>query len=266
MRLKISHKTVYSYDKPVHYALQQIRLTPRSAEGQTVLNWTSTFTGGTKQLSFDDQFRNPVELVLMSDADRLEIVSEGEVEVEDRNGVVGMGKSLMPLWVFLPKTAATSPGPQLRKLVKPFEKDVADDPLGTMHRLSAAIAEAVPYTKGATTSATTAEEAVVAGQGVCQDHAHVMIAASRLLGRPARYVSGYLMMDGVTDQEASHAWCEIFIDGLGWVGFDVSNAVCPDDRYVRVAVGRDYADAAPVHGLRQGDAQEELCVSLQVQQ
>jgi len=74
------------------------------------------------------------------------------------------------------------------------------------------------------------------------------------------------MMDEVPEQEAGHAWAELMIDGLGWVGFDVSNAVCPDDRYVRVAVGRDYADAAPVHGLRQGDASEELCVSLQVQQ
>ncbi|MWB78565.1 transglutaminase family protein [Pseudooceanicola sp. 216_PA32_1] len=266
MRLKISHKTTYTYDKPVYYALQQIRLTPRTADGQKVLNWTSTFTGGERQVSFEDQFRNPVDLVLMAGTEKLEIVSEGEVEVEDRNGVVGMGKGLMPLWVFMPKTAATSPGPQLRKLVKPFEKQVAEDQLATMHRLSEAIGEAVEYTVGATTSATTAEEAVVAGKGVCQDHAHVMITAARLLGRPARYVSGYLLMEGVTEQDATHAWCEIFIERLGWVGFDVSNAVCPDDRYVRVAVGRDYADAAPVHGLRQGDAQEELCVSLQVQQ
>ncbi|OWU83337.1 transglutaminase [Oceanicola sp. 22II-s10i] len=266
MRLRISHKTVYTYDRPVHYALQQVRLTPRDAVGQKVLSWNSTITGGSKQCTFDDEFRNHVDLVLMEDAERLEIVSEGEVEVEDRAGVIGMGKSFAPLWLFLHKTPATTPGAQIRKLAKSVEKDLAENQLSAMHALSAAVAEAVAYEKGTTGASTTAEEAVTAGTGVCQDHAHVMISAARHLNRPARYVSGYLMMDGVDTQEASHAWCEVWVDGLGWVGFDVSNAMCPDDRYVRVAIGRDYADAAPVHGIWQGEAKEELCVSLQVQQ
>jgi transglutaminase-like putative cysteine protease len=266
MRLKISHKTIYSYDQPVHYALLQLRLTPRNSAGQSVVSWRSTIAGGDRQVSFDDQFRNRVDLVLMQDTDRLEIVSEGEVDVEDRAGVVGPGEALTPHWLFLRRTPATAPGAQLRKLARQVEGALAENQLNAMHMLSEAVGAAVTYQKGTTTAATTAEEAVQAGQGVCQDHAHVMIAAARHLGRPARYVSGYLMMEGVTDQEASHAWAEVFIDGLGWVGFDVSNAQCPDDRYVRVAVGRDYADAAPVHGLRQGDATEELCVSLQVQQ
>jgi len=266
MRLKISHKTVYSYDQPVHYALQQLRLTPRTSEGQRVIEWKSTVTGGTKQLSFEDQYRNPVDLVLIEDGERIEIVSEGEVEVEDRHGVVGPGRTLAPLWLFRQATPATKPGPQIRRLAKPFEKQADEDQLGAMHALCGAMAEAVAYAKGTTDAATTAEEAVAAGQGVCQDHAHAMISAARLLGRPARYVSGYLMMEGVDMQEASHAWCEVWLDGLGWVGFDVSNAQCPDDRYVRVALGRDYGDAAPVHGLRQGAASEELCVSVQVQQ
>ncbi|WP_375689166.1 transglutaminase domain-containing protein [Pseudooceanicola sp. LIPI14-2-Ac024] len=266
MRLKISHKTIYTYDQPVHYALLQLRLTPRDAMGQKVVSWKSTLTGGSKQVSFEDQYRNHVDLVLMEDADRLEIVSEGEVEVEDRSGVVGTSRSLVPNWMFLRKTTATTPGAHVRRLAKQVEGEVAENQLGGMHALSEAVGEAVSYTKGATHAATTAEEALTAGKGVCQDHAHVMIAAARQLGLPARYVSGYLMMDGVTEQEASHAWAEVWVEGLGWVGFDVSNEVCPDDRYVRVAVGRDYADAAPVHGLRQGDAAEELCVSLQVQQ
>jgi len=266
MRLKISHKTTYTYDQPVHYALLQLRLTPRNSAGQTVLSWSSQLTGGDRQVTFDDQFRNKVELVLMQDTDRLEIVSEGEVEVEDRAGVVGPGEALTPHWLYLRKTAVTTAGTQVRRIAKQVEAAVAENQLSGIHALSEAVGAAVKYQKGQTNAATTAEEAVSAGHGVCQDHAHVMIAAARHLGRPARYVSGYLMMEGVTDQEASHAWAEVFVDGLGWVGFDVSNEVCPDDRYVRVAVGRDYADAAPVHGLRQGDAAEELCVSLQVQQ
>lgn len=266
MRLKISHKTTYTYDKPVHYALLQLRLTPRNAAGQSVISWKSTLTGGDMQVSFDDQFRNRVDLVLMQDAERLEILSEGEVEVEDRAGVIGAGEALTPLWLYQRRTPVTTPGAQVRKIAKQVEGLMAENQLSAMHELSKAIGAAVSYKKGTTHAATTAEEAVSAGQGVCQDHAHVMIAAARHLGLPARYVSGYLMMEGVTDQEASHAWAEVNVAGLGWVGFDVSNEQCPDDRYVRVAVGRDYADAAPVHGLRQGDASEELCVSLQVQQ
>lgn len=266
MRLKISHKTIYTYDKPVHYALLQLRLTPRNAVGQRVISWESHLTGGDRQVTFDDQFRNRVDLIMMQDTDRLEIHSVGEVEVEDRAGVVGPGEAMTPLWLFLRKTAMTTPGSHVRKLARQVESAFTENQLSGAHALAEAVAAAVEYRTGTTTAMTTAEESIASGQGVCQDHAHIMIAAARHLGIPARYVSGYLMMDEVPEQEAGHAWAELMIDGLGWVGFDVSNAVCPDDRYVRVAVGRDYADAAPVHGLRQGDASEELCVSLQVQQ
>ena len=108
---------------------------------------------------------------------------------------------------------------------------------------------AVVYTLKSSDVATTAEAALTAGRGVCQDQAHVFIAAARALGIPARYVSGYLLIDGREEQEAGHGWAEGFVDGLGWIGFDVANAICPDDRYVRVASGRDYLDAAPVKGL-----------------
>ena len=239
MRLNITHKTTYSYDRPVHYALLQLRMTPRSAAGQKVLNWSTTLEGATSQVTYDDHFRNVTELIEMdAGSSAVSITCQGEVEVENLNGVIGMGTGLAPLWLFLQQTPATVPGPT----------------------------DAVTYRTGMTLSTTPAEDAASEGQGVCQDHAQIMIAAARHLGLPARYVSGYLLMDEVVDQEASHAWAEVWIEGLGWVGFDVSNAVCPDDRYVRVALGRDYGEAAPVHGLRQGNATEELCVSLQVQQ
>ena len=83
---------------------------------------------------------------------------------------------------------------------------------------------------------------------------------------PARYVSGYLMMDDRVDQDATHAWAEAHVEGLGWVGFDVSNGISPDERYVRIATGRDARDASPTEGLRVGDAAEHMIVSLQVQQ
>jgi transglutaminase-like putative cysteine protease len=122
------------------------------------------------------------------------------------------------------------------------------------------------YEHGHTHVASTAEEALAQGRGVCQDHAHVFIAAARRLGYPTRDVSGYLLMDEVVDQDASHAWAEAWVEGLGWVGFDISNGISPDEQYVSVATGLDYQDAAPVSGVRFGAGGEVLRVSLQVQQ
>jgi transglutaminase-like putative cysteine protease len=126
--------------------------------------------------------------------------------------------------------------------------------------------ERVEYAAGHTDADTPAEQALVTGKGVCQDHAQIFIAASRALGIPARYVSGYLMMDDRVDQDAGHAWAEAHVDGLGWVGFDVSNGICPDARYVRMATGRDYRDAAPIRGIRFGVHEETMHVSLAVEQ
>ncbi|MFU8881464.1 MAG: transglutaminase family protein [Rhodobacterales bacterium] len=267
MRLKISHVTTYSYDAPDHYALLQLRMTPRSGHGQKVIDWTSTITGGTKQLSFADQFNNHVDLVLVDrDATVVEVRSEGVIETEDRAGVIGPNNGLAPVWMFTATTPSTSPGPALRKLVTLARKIAADNDLDRMHRLSATILEMVPWRTGSTDTMTTAEAALDAGTGVCQDHAHIMIAVARALGYAARYVSGYLLIDGQTEQDASHAWCEVYLDPLGWVGFDVSNGISPDDRYVRVAIGLDYVDASPINGHRMGSGAEAMNVRLQVAQ
>jgi len=144
------------------------------------------------------------------------------------------------------------------------------DNLVRMHSLSDHIADSVVYEVGTTDAKTTAEDALAAGTGVCQDHAHILIAAARKLGFPARYVSGYLMMNERVDQEASHAWTEVYLDPVGWVGFDVSNRISPDARYVRVATGLDYFEAAPVSGLRMGSGDaamaDTMLVNIAVQQ
>jgi transglutaminase-like putative cysteine protease len=128
------------------------------------------------------------------------------------------------------------------------------------------VRDAIVYTPGSTDTGTTAEQAITQAKGVCQDHAHSFCAAARLMGLPARYVSGYLLMDDRAQQDATHGWAEAHIDGLGWVGFDVSNGICPDERYVRVATGLDYREAAPVTGMHFGGGGEVMLVSLQVQQ
>jgi transglutaminase-like putative cysteine protease len=169
-----------------------------------------------------------------------------------------------PLWHFAQATALTEPGARIKGLARIVGE--TDTILNGLHDLSMAIIAAVPYETGQTNSETPAEEAVKIGRGVCQDHANIFTSAARLAGLPARYVSGYLMMNDRVDQDASHAWAEVHVDGLGWVGFDVSNGVSPDERYVRTAIGRDAHDAAPISGLRHGAAIESMIVSLQVQQ
>ncbi|MGR3548990.1 MAG: transglutaminase-like domain-containing protein, partial [Roseovarius sp.] len=141
-----------------------------------------------------------------------------------------------------------------------------DGDLARLHDLSRRVHDAITYETGKSEVAWTAEDALTAGHGVCQDHAHVFIACARAMGLPARYVSGYLRMDGQDEQSATHAWAEAHVEGLGWVGFDVSNAISPDTRYVRVATGLDYTEAAPVSGHRYGAATENMDVTLQVTQ
>ena len=130
-----------------------------------------------------------------------------------------------------------------------------------------AVRDRVEYVPGATDAHTGAAEALADGKGVCQDHAHIFIAAARTLAIPARYVTGYLVLDGEQGTaDAHHAWAEAWVEGLGWVGFDVANRVCPTDRYVRLAAGLDAGYAAPIVGSRRGGETETLDVSVTVQQ
>jgi transglutaminase-like putative cysteine protease len=267
MRLNISHSTRYTYDSPVQYGLQELRLTPLDGPGQVVKDWTITVEGGVKEASFFDQHNNKVWLVSFSGtAHEITVTCAGVVETRDVAGVVGLHRDYSPLWYFERPTPLTQPGPGLRKLAKSVGAG-GKEAVPLLHDLSAAILAEVAYETGHTTTGHSAEEALGAGRGVCQDHSHIFIACARLMGFPARYVSGYLMLDGQEHQDASHAWAEAHIDGLGWVGFDVSNGISPDARYVRIATGLDYSDAAPISGLRFGDpGNESLVVDIQVAQ
>lgn len=266
LRLRIKHRTVYRYAEPVAYGLQQLRLTPKSRLGQSVLTWQTQIEGGQRELEFDDQHANRVMLISFSgEGHEITVTSEGEVETMDRAGVIGKQAGFAPLWYFERPTALTKPGAGIRSLIKGLATEETD-PIARMHALSARVLERMPYEKGTTTSEHPAEEALGLETGVCQDHAHVFITAARAMGVPARYVSGYLLLDGTVSQEAGHAWAEVHIDPLGWIGFDVSNEVCPDARYVRVATGLDAREAAPVRGMHFGrQIGEELSVEIEVQ-
>ncbi|WP_028640104.1 transglutaminase family protein [Novosphingobium acidiphilum] len=250
MRLAIEHATTYRFSGPIRQGQQRLRLTPVSSAGQSVIAWDIACEGAQIEVGYDDEYTNRVTLVgLTPGTPAVTIRAHGVVETRDESGVTGRHAGYLPLWHFSRDTALTARGTKVAALVGGLENGAARDPLATLHTLTERVRAAVVYAQGHTDVATTAEAALTAGRGVCQDQAHVFIAGARALGIPARYVSGYMLIDGREQQDAGHGWAEGFVDGLGWIGFDVANAICPDDRYVRVACGRDYRDAAPVKSM-----------------
>jgi Transglutaminase-like enzymes, putative cysteine proteases len=264
MLLRISHLTSYSYASPASYALQRLRLTPQDGPTQRVVSWQSAVEGAKVEARYGDHFGNLVELVsIAGQAHEIRIMASGIIETIDTAGVVGPHRGFMPLWLYRRETVLTRPGKAIRELARGHDRGSA---LDRLHGLKSAIHAAMRFVPGETHAETAGEDALAAGVGVCQDHAHVFLAAARTMGFPARYVSGYLYMDGQTEQVASHAWAEAHVDDLGWVGFDAANDISPDGRYVQIAYGLDYRDAAPVSGFQTGAAGEALSVSITVEQ
>jgi transglutaminase-like putative cysteine protease len=187
----------------------------------------------------------------------------GEVETHDTGGVVLGAVERFPARVFLRDTPLTEPNAELRAYAERFSGP-ADRALARLHDLLAALHDAMTFDVAATVAATSAAQAFAQKRGVCQDLAHVFIVCARLMGIPARYVSGHLARDDGGDQDAAHAWAEAYVDNLGWVGFDAANCVSPTQAYVRVAIGLDYLGAAPVRGSRYGGGAEHLDVRLRV--
>ena len=266
MRLTVDHTSTYTYENGISYALQQIRKRPVSLPSQSILSWDLTIEGARRETSYTDHNGNLVDLIqLEPGVTSVSVSVKGDVETHDTSGVMGGHGQLVPLWLYQRPTPLTAPAKGLRALAGKFSRHPAED-IGVLHELMAEIAKIVAYQTNETDSGTTAEDALQKGQGVCQDHAHIFITVARLLGYPARYVSGYLMMTDRVEQDAGHAWAEAWVDGLGWTGFDVSNGISPDARYIQVATGLDYSDAAPIRGLVYGAGRENLVVSIQVQQ
>lgn len=262
MRIAIHHRTCYRYDEPVTYSAQTLRLTPSSTASQEVLGWSIHAPGIERAATFVDGFGNQVHLITVTEPHQeIVIAVDGEVETSDTAGVLEGFKEVAPRSLFLRPTPLTRADAEIEALA---EAASGDNTLERLHDLMRRVRERIDYRPGETHSATPAAEAVARGVGVCQDHAHVFIAAVRTLGVPARYVGGYLWATEGEPQEAQHAWAEAFIESLGWVGFDVSNGICPDPHYIRVACGLDYGYAAPVRGARRGGGDEVLDVHVEV--
>jgi transglutaminase-like putative cysteine protease len=266
MLLSISHTTSYQFSESVAYGLQRLRLTPKTTHGQEIVDWSMALEGVQFEAEYEDQHHNHTTLVSVTPGTQhVKVACTGSVNTADNAGMIGQHAGHMPLWCFLRKTALTEPGPNIKALLANVDAD-REKPLEFLHALSSTVREAVSYETGMTDVETTAEEALTAGHGVCQDHAHIFISAGRLLDIPMRYAGGYLLIEGREEQDAGHGWAEAHVDGLGWIGFDISNGIGPDERYVRVATGCDYSEAAPVKGIAHGAGESELQVHLSVVQ
>lgn len=219
----------------------------------------------------EDSFGNITHtLAIDRPHDEVFVRVSGEVVTRDTSGIFGFGAERVPPPVFLRETALTAADPAMIDFAEGLRsgpKGAQRSEIELMHALSDAIADKVAYRLGETHTETKAAEAFAHGQGVCQDHAHILIACARKLGIPARYVSGYMWHDPHGgDGEAAHAWAEAYIPDLGWVGFDPSNRQCPTEAYVRMAVGLDYRSAAPILGLRRGGGEENMKVTVRIDQ
>jgi len=269
MKLHVLHSTTYAFNPPARGVVQSLRLTPSQYDGQIVRDWSVTVVGAEMGASFRDGAGDWVQTIsMLGPVSEMTIQVEGEVDTIDLAGVLKGYREAVPPITYLRSTRATRPDKGLRSLAKTVLANSADlTLLEQAHALSAAVSDAIKYSPGETHAHTTAAEAHTLGLGVCQDHAHALIAVALSAEMPGRYVTGYLHStnDGLA-HEASHAWAEIYVDGLGWVGFDPSNRCCPDERYIRLGSGFDSADAAPIRGISRGDGDERLSVTVAVQQ
>lgn len=267
MRLSIRHRTTYRFERPQARVVQLARLTPPSFAGQQVTAWSIDMDCDARLRAAGDGYGNELTMIYVDGPlDTLSIEVAGDVLTEDRHGVVkGTSEPLPPL-AFLRPTALTKPDDAIMALARAAH-GAGDGTLARMHALNRAIGATMRFDVDETDVTHTAAEALAGGHGVCQDFTHVFVAAARAIDVPARYVSGHLYRrDGDDHQSAAHAWAEVCVEGLGWVGFDAANGISPDDAYVRVAVGLDYREAAPLAGARVGGGEESLDVSVSVVQ
>ena len=260
MRFSILHRTRYRYTLPVQYSIQHLRLTPRDEPHQRTLRWRLKTPG--KPTEATDAYGNLVHtLALTYTHGDVEIEARGEVEVDalDAGRLNEMAGGPPPL-SYLASTPLTEPDERVRDFAARRLRGMGAHALLDF---AGEICGAIEYQPGTTAVTSTAGEALQLGRGVCQDHAHVFIAACRARGLPARYVSGYVH-PGDAPHAASHAWADVYLRDAGWVSLDVTHRCFASEHLCRLAVGRDYLSAGPIRGVRVGGGEETLEVRVNI--
>jgi len=263
MELAVRHQTIYRYAQPAVRVALLLRLQPSVCDGQRPQHWQVT-VNDVPVPAFPANAYGDGEAFFqqMGPASEIVIVAAGIVATRDRQGIVSGLRPEAPPAVFLRQTDLTRPDAAIAGLADAVRGEAG---IGRLHALSAQVREAVAYTPGATSTASTAAQALAQGEGVCQDHAHLFVSAARTLGVPARYVAGYLLeLDGGMARSETHGWAEAWADGLGWIGFDPTNGICVTEQYVRLCCGLDAHDAAPVRGSVFGAGNSAIDVDVRI--
>lgn len=278
MFYSVRHLTKFRYSKAVSESMMEVRMHPRSEDRQHCISFQLSVNPKTRVFSYRDYLHNFIHhFDIPRQHDRLVVVAEAVVEVQDADPlpdqldardweVLDKQVFLGDYWEFLRESDFVNESPALHKLRDELQAYRRSDPLTLVREISQGVFESFYYDPEATDVDSPIAHALESRKGVCQDFAQIMLALLRPLGLPARYVSGY-MFHSKEDQSAegaSHAWVEVFLPHIGWVGFDPTNNMLAGQRHIRVALGRDYADVPPTRGLFKGEAQSELMVSVRV--
>ena len=268
MRICVAHETVYRYDDPCTGVIQTLRLTPRNHSGQYVVNWRIDVSADCRLEPQEDAFGNIIHAFSVAGPiSELRLLVEGEVETQDTAGVVRGAVERFPPPLFLRETPLTYVDNAIRAYAAQFPRPTVINTIAILHDLLERIHEDITLDSESASATRAAAEAFKEKRGGYQDLTHIFIAVARALGVPARYVGGYFSgNDDFSVHDAGHAWAEVHVPDLGWIGFDPANGVCVTDQHVRVAVGLDHLGAAPVRGAHYGGGREEVAIRLQVTQ
>lgn len=244
MRLAITHETVYRFEQPASRAIQTLRLTPRNSEAQLVDAWRIDVSQDCHLSPVEDAFGNLTHTFSIDGPiDELVIVASGEVVTEDTSGVLHATRDRLPLMAFRRETERTRIEPEVRSFAADLFERAGRDPLATLHRTMAHLAETIAA--DAEAEIRTPDAVLAAKAGRVEDIAHLFAALARSLDIPARLAGGWLA------RGVAHTWIEAHVGpSLGWVGFDAVENSCPTDAWIRRAVGLDALDIAPVRGVR----------------
>jgi transglutaminase-like putative cysteine protease len=266
MRLSVRHRLTIRYASRERSLVQLVRMTPLDGPGQTVLRWSVDANRASRLPHYVDGFGNVTHLHTLHDwHEEASIGVQGVVETREIQGVLGPLRELLAPAFFLQPTPLTRPDEPIVALAARTAR--AAGALERLHLLMEYAHEALTHEAAATDAAPeSAADTLQRGSGTSQELTHVFVSAARSLGHPARYISGYLHASERGDSTlASHAWAEAWVSELGWVGFDVAQGAAPTECYVRVGVGRDHTDAAPLRSVRRGSDEHSLEVRVQVE-
>jgi len=277
----IRHLTRFRYSRPISESIMETRMNPRSDTNQHCLSFSLSVSPRCRVFSYRDHLGNNVQhFDIPGEHNQLVIVAESVVEQQIQPDVPHFlspdaWQALDELidsgdyWEMLLPSAFALETPAVTLLATQMGVSRRDDPLMLVRELNQRLYDYFEYEPRSTRVDSPIDEAIVSGKGVCQDFAHTMIALLRSVRIPARYVSGYLYRSREdhdrSTPDATHAWVEALLPHLGWVGFDPTNNLIAHHRHIRTAVGRDYADVPPTHGVFRGATASELYVAVHVE-